>query len=366
MEQARTMNASVRKTGIVFFAAAVCGVVCLSMAITAPRSVAAPPPARPPMVTAETEACIAKALKYLAGKQSSDGAWRNEGAYGSYPVAMTALSGLALTASGSTPGQGPHAPQLRKALNYIVRSSQRNGLICRRGEEESRSLYGHGFSMLFLGEIYGMEEDEERMNQIRWVLQKGVELTGKSQSNLGGWLYTPDMEGDEGSVTVTQVQGLRAARNAGIAVPKKIIDEAMKYLEKSVQGDGGIAYRVGMTGSRPPISAAAVVCWFNAGEYQNPMALNCLRYCKNNIGVRGVQDNIWGHFFYAHFYMSQAMYLSGEKDWNSYYPKIRDHLIHSQSEDGSWDGDSVGRVYGTSLGLLILQLPYARLPIMQR
>ena len=128
----------------------------------------------------------------------------------------------------------------------------------------------------------------------------------------------------------------------------------------------GIAYRVGMTGSRPPISAAAVVCWFNAGEYQNPMALNCLKYCKGSIGVRGVQDNIWGHFFYAHFYMSQAMYLSGEKDWNNYYPKIREHLIHSQSEDGSWDGDSVGRVYGTSLGLLILQLPYARLPIMQR
>lgn len=360
------MNVRARNFGIVFFGLAFAAVIGALIAITTPRSVAAPPPPRPPMVTAETEVCIAKALKYLSSKQSSDGAWRNEGSYGSYPVAMTALSGLALTASGSTPGQGPYAPHLRKALNYIVRSSQRNGLICRRGEEESRSLYGHGFSMLFLGEIYGMEEDEERMNQIRWVLQKGVELTGKSQSNLGGWLYTPDMEGDEGSVTVTQVQGLRAARNAGIAVPKKIIDEAMRYLERSVQGDGGIAYRVGMTGSRPPISAAAVVCWFNAGEYQNPMALNCLKYCKNNIGVRGVQDNIWGHFFYAHFYMSQAMYLSGEKDWNNYYPKIRDHLIHSQSEDGSWDGDAVGRVYGTALGLVILQLPYARLPIMQR
>ena len=330
------------------------------------RVTAAPPAPRPPMVTAETEAAIAKAVAYLAAKQNSDGSWRNEGSYGSYPVTMTALCGLALTSSGSTPTQGQHAPQLRKAVNYLVRSSQRNGLICRRGEEESRSMYGHGFGMLFLSEIYGMEEDEERLNQIRWVLQKGVELTGKSQSRLGGWLYTPDMDGDEGSVTVTQVQALRSARNAGIAVPKKVIDNAMSYLDKSVLTDGGIAYRVGMTDSRPPITAAAVVCWFNAGQYDSPLAKNALQYCKNRISVRGAQDAIWGHFFYTHLYMAQAMYLAGDKDWNDYYPKIRDHLLHSQNDDGSWDGDSVGRVYGTAIGLIILEIPYARLPIMQR
>src|SRR5207244_1378155 len=129
----------------------------------------------------------------------------------------------------------------------------------------------HGFSMLFLAEVYGMEEDEERQNQIKWALQKGVDLTARAQSRLGGWLYTPDMGGDEGSVTVTQVQALRACKNAGISVPKEVIDNAMRYLEKSVQPDGGIAYRVGMAGSRSPITAAAVACWFNAGQYNSPL-----------------------------------------------------------------------------------------------
>ncbi|GJQ25780.1 MAG: hypothetical protein HBSAPP02_08120 [Phycisphaerae bacterium] len=320
----------------------------------------------PPLVTPPTQAGIDKALKFLAARQASDGAFREQGGLGTYPVSMTALAGLALAGSGSTPTQGPYAPHLRKSLTFILRSAQRNGLICRAGEEEARSMYAHGFSMLFLAEVMGMEDDADRLNQIRFTLQKAVELTGRSQSNLGGWLYTPDMNGDEGSVTVTQVQGLRAARNAGIAVPKKVIDHAMEYLEKSVQPDGGIAYRVGMTGSRPPITAAAVACWFNAGQYNNPLALNALRYCKQNIGIGENRGGTWGHWFYAHLYYAQVNYLAGEETWKAYYPKVRDHLLATQNEDGSWDGDSVGHVYGTAIALMILQLPYNNLPIMQR
>lgn len=323
--------------------------------------------ARPPLVTEDTEKAIHTALKFLATRQASDGAFRDQGGFGSYPLSMTSLASLALMASGSTPTEGPYSPQLRKALTFALHCSQRSGLICPRGDdEESRSMYGHGFSMLFLAQVMGMEEDPERLARIRWVLQKGVALTEKSQSHLGGWLYTPDMNGDEGSVTVTQVQALRAARNAGIAVPKKVIHRAMKYLRKSVQPDGGIAYRVGMAGSRPPITAAAVACWFNAGEYDNPMALRALEYCKQEIGVGQSSQGVWGHFFYSHLYMSQVMYLAGDENWKRYYPKIRDHLLSIQNDDGSWDGDSVGTVYGTSIALIILQLPYANLPIMQR
>lgn len=315
----------------------------------------------------EAEKAIARGLKFLAARQGADGSWRTAGTYGTYPVAMTSLAGLALAASGSTPTQGPYAPQVRKALNFVVRSSQSNGLICRKGEEESRSMFGHGYAMLFLAELYGMEEDQERQAQIRVALQRAVDLTESSQSRLGGWLYTPDMNGDEGAVTITQVQGLRAARNAGIAVPKRVIDRAMRYLEKSAQPDGGIAYRVGMSGSRPPITAAAVACWFNAGEYENPLAKKALKYCRQNIRVgAGGMGDVWGHYYYAHLYMGQIMYLAGEKDWDGYFPRMRDDLIGRQQDNGAWEGDSVGEVYGTAVALLILQLPYSRLPIMQR
>jgi hypothetical protein len=96
------------------------------------------------------------------------------------------------------------------------------------------------------------------------------------------------------------------------------------------------------------------------------MAKNAMKYCKRSIGLDPERSQVWGHWFYAHMYMSQVMYIAGENEWKEYYPKLRDHLIATQSEDGSWQGDSVGRVYGTAIGLIILQLPYNNLPIMQR
>ncbi len=228
-------------------------------------------------------------------------------------------------------------------------------------------MYGHGFSMLFLGELLGMESDTQRRERATAVLRAAVGITSRSQSALGGWLYTPDANGDEGSVTITQLQGLRACRNGGVSVPKKTIDQALSYLEKSVLPDGGISYRADQRGgSRPPITAAAIACWYNAGQYDNPHVEKALAYVKQNIGTGDQRGGNWGHFYYAHFYMAQVMWLTGEEDWNWYFPRMRDWLLNNQLADGSWDGDHVGRVYGTAIALVILQMPYGYLPILQR
>ncbi|NOY29446.1 MAG: hypothetical protein GXP28_04485, partial [Planctomycetes bacterium] len=47
---------------------------------------------------------------------------------------------------------------------------------------------------------------------------------------------------DEGSTTITQVQGLRSCRNAAIPVPKEIIDKAIGYIHKCTHTDGGVQY----------------------------------------------------------------------------------------------------------------------------
>ncbi len=341
------------------------GGLVATQATSSPDAPSVPAPPLPKHVTEKTEAAIDKGLEYLARTQGREGAWRNRSGYGTYPVAMSALSGLALLMSGSTTTQGKYAPNVDRVTDFLLSCSTESGLIARSEEDGNRPMYGHGFSMLFLGEVYGMTEDADRHDRIHDVLARAVALTGQSQSNLGGWIYQPDGSSDEGSVTITQLQGLRACRNAGISVPKSVIDNALKYLELSFRSDGGIAYRARNPGpSRPPITAAAICCWFNAGDYDNPMAKKALRYCRSTIGPG--RKNI-GHYFYAHLYYSQALYLSGDpKAWDEYYPKLRDILISKQQPDGSWRGDGVGKPYGTALALVILQLPYNRLPIMQR
>jgi squalene cyclase len=325
------------------------------------------PPADPPEITAAARNAIERGTAYLLRTQNQDGSWRTHGATGNYPVAMTSLAGLALMAGGSTPSAGPHARHVSRALTFILKSSRRDGLIAQL-EEESHCMHGHGLAMLFLAECLGVEEDAQRLARIRVVLERAVELTARSQSAAGGWLYTPDSGGDEGSVTVTQVQGLRAARNAGVAVPKRVIDNAMRYIENSANEDGGIRYQVSDRGpSRPAVTAAAVACYFNAGLYDHPHARRALQFAERTLSPRQAEAaRYFGHYYYAQLYMAQVMYLAGEEKWQSYFPLMRDLLVEKQETDGSWIGDHVGPTYGTSIALIILQLPYKNLPIMQR
>ena len=334
---------------------------------------AAPSPALPRMMTAETVKAVDKGLEYLKRTQRNDGSWFSGYGYYNYPAVMTSLSGLAFMAAGSTPETGLYYQQVKKAMLFVLRIAEggNDGLICGPGGE-SRSMYGHGFSMLFLAQCYGMDLDKETSERIRNVLDKAVMLTARSQSTDGGWIYTPTQNSDEGSVTVTQLQALRACRNVGIKVPASTITRAVGYLKKCQQGDGGICYSLRSQGaSRPAISAAAIACFYAAGVYDRQagglgneaeMVEKLVSYCKRNLDVNRSD----GFYFYTHFYLAQAMYQRGKADWENYYPSIRDRLVKLQNVDGSWMGDNIGTTYGTALAAVILQLPYGYLPICQK
>ncbi len=354
----------------VFCATAILYLACPSMgqALEAEQTPAvgeSPKPLRLPKgITPEAYQAIERGLAYLVRHQDRQGSWANKGAFGEYPVAMTALAATALLMDGNTTTQGRYAPQVDRAANYILRSAQESGLIA-RGDEDARPMYAHGFSLLFLGQLYGMTEDPTRARHMHEVLQRAVQLTARAQSEAGGWIYTPTANADEGSVTITQVQGLRSCKNAGITVPKDVIDDAMKYLVDSQNSDGGIRYSLRTPGgeSRPPITAAAVCCWYNAGEYTNPLAKKALEFSKDRIRPTGTSG---GHDFYAHLYLSQALYISSDPYWDEYFARRRDYMLSIQHSDGAWVGDGVGDIYGTAVALIILQLPYNQLPIMQR
>jgi hypothetical protein len=348
-----------------------------------PAAAEPPSPVLPDMVTRKTVKAIERGLIYLQKTQRPNGSWLNSGGYGVYPSAMTGLAGMALMSGGSTPETGPYSRNTTKAMTYLLRvaKTHKDGLICGPGSE-SRSMYGHGFGMLFLAQCYGTEINRQYEQDLRDVLTKAVALTASSQSDLGkplnnagGWIYTPTSKGDEGSVTVTQLQALRACRNVGIKVPKTTIDRAVAYLKHCQMSDGGICYSAQSRGSsRPAISAAAIACFYAAGVYDRnsggkgveaEMVEKLWKYVEGHIGVN--QGGAWGgHYFYTHFYMAQCMYQRGGKQWKAYYPKIRDHMLQLQSPDGSWNGDNVGTTYGTALATIILQLPYGYLPICQK
>jgi hypothetical protein len=312
---------------------------------------------------------IQRGVSYLVQTQNRDGSWNNMGGYGSYPTAMTALAGTALIMTGSTPTRGPYARAISRARDFLMSVSHRTGQsvgLIATPAEEGRSLHGHGFALLFLAEVYGMEKSPAKQKELHDVLSRAVRITERSQSRAGGWLYTPNQDGDEGSVTVTQIQGLRACRNAGIHVNVNTIQRAVRYIEMSTNPDGGVRYSIQRGDSRPPITAAAVATLYNAGKYDSPLAQKCLAYCDRTISVQGDINRSWGHYFYSHLYYGQAKWQQGDREWAQYYRAMARKLEGSQAADGSWMGDQVGTSYGTAIALILLQLPYQYVPIFQR
>ena len=347
------------------------GRCCLSVVASAvgagwlARGTAAEKEVLPKHVTADTLKAVIKGLDFLATKQADDGSWITGGGE-AYPVAMTGLAGTAFLAHGNSPTRGKYSRNLQGAVEFLVRCATPTGLITGPTQDSGMPMHGHGFALMFLASVYGMITKETLRQQVRAVIRKAVTLTSQGQSAQGGWTYVPGT-GDEGSVTVTQVQALRAAHNAGFLVPRAVIEESVKYLERCRTTEGGIQYSLGSGGGpRLAISAAAVATLYNAGQFDSTIATDCLKYVWDQFRTHEGWSKGGGHNFYTHLYASQGFYMAGDQYWDAYFPATRDQLIAMQGPDGSWNGDGIGEVYGTSIATIILQLPYKYLPIFQR
>lgn len=306
-----------------------------------------------------SEAAVDRGLKFLAGKQLRTGGWFEK----NHPTAMSSLAGMAFICNGSTTTQGPWAKSIRSCVDFLLARSRKNGLISLL--DEDRYTYGHGFAMLFLSQVLGEEEDVDRRDELVEVLQRAVQFSVNAQTKDGGWGYVSGDNFDEGSTTITQVQGLRGCRNAGLVVPKKVIDKARKYIYKCQNEDGGISYSSGSRGSsRAPITAAALAALYNAGDYTNKKIPPMWEYCKKNLhNVRSSDSNGW--WFYSYLYYSQVVYRQGPEEWEPFKKQLYRRILKDQSGDGSWPG-SYGKVYCSSMNLIMLQLDYGYLPIFQR
>lgn len=352
----------------------------------------APTTARGEEIPKEYHETIKKGLTWLANNQYKDGHW--EGIGGQYAVSMTALGGMALLCEGSTIREGKYRDNIRRAANWLMDRVQPNGLIgnATSQAEGGRYMYGHGFGLLFLSCIVGDEENKERRAKLIDQLERAAKYTRDAQTNRGGWGYVSAKDGsnfDEGSVTITQVQALRAARNAGIIVPGDAIKDAQKYLKDSTNEQGGVMYSLAFGGGRsegrPALTAAAIACGFSFGDYQGDLVKKWLKNCQLYLAIPG-DGRRMGHDEYTHYYYAQVVYVLGEDrfqklipdaksdealTWSKYRKSVFDEFKRTQSADGSWSHDSwtarmVGPVYVTACYLTVMQLDKAALPIYQR
>ena len=312
------------------------------------------------MITPQTDRAIQAGLAWLARQQNADGSF-GSGTYRGN-IAVTSLAGLAFMSSGSSPGRGPYGAHIDKALLFVMENTSPSGFIAVAAASTHGPMYSHGFGTLFLAEAYGMTHRPE----IREKLQKAVRIIVDSQNNEGGWRYQPVKRDADLSVTICQINALRAARNAGIFVNKETVDNCIDYVKKSQNADGGFRYMLPGGASAFPRSAAGVVALYSAAVYDAKEVDAGLNYLKQFMPEIKL-GNRYNHYFYGHYYAAQAMWIRGGDEWSAWYPAIRDELVRRQSTaSGGYWGDSICNEYGTAMALIILQVPNNYLPIFQR
>src|SRR6185436_8632699 len=127
------------------------------------------------------------------------------------------------------------------------------------------------------GMSFGMESVDQRV-QLARVTQAAVHCIEQAQNrDKGGWFYNfvPEADAHEGSVTVTALEALRSAKEAGLVVDATVIDRAVGYLRESQVRDvddpkfGAFRYRLRDPITSFALTAAAVSSLNQTGEYDS-------------------------------------------------------------------------------------------------
>jgi len=230
-----------------------------------------------------------------------------------------------------------------------------------------------------LSEMLGMGADAAQDEVIRNKCRLAIDLILRSQkvskndSNRGGWRYSPDSGDSDMSVTVWQTMALRAAKNAGLDVPREAIDDAVGYIRRLYQPDtesrggtkmGGFGYQT--KGREISTTAEGLLAMQVCGQYDAEEVKGASdRLLKD--GVR--QGERW--FYYTTYYYAQGMYQRGGRHADVARQLVADLLLPLQSREGWWEGINGeerqgGKVYATAMAVLSLSVKNHFLPIYQR
>ena len=337
---------------------------------------------------------LERGLAWLARAAAStpDGSLPKSGARDPAPVAVTALAALAWMAGGSTPDRGPHGEELALAIDWLVERtnldprSETYGYISLSGDGLSR-MHGHGLAALALTQAANASPKSERGAKIARALEAAIQCIERTQGVEGGWWYQPVKSLEhEGSITVCEVQALRAAHNAGFKVDPLTISRALDYLARSQKKDGSFRYALGDDHSTLSLTAAAIATLNAAGKYEGKALEEGFGYLFRGLSAREAwieahpnapfedrrlpeerdERHPWCEF-YERLYLAQALWQYGERDaferWAAHETKS---VLRSQREDGSWNDERFGAAYATANDCLVLALPEGLLPIFQR
>ena len=358
-----------------------------------PKESASLADAVPPAQWARVEKSVDHALAWLSLQQQADGSFSS---IETGQPAVTSLCVLAFLSRGHHPGSGPYGARLTRAVEFVLKSQQADGLFSYLIPEQGHvhlgashtATYNHAIAGLMLTEIFGSTAGEQN-KRVKLAVERGLQYTLRFQheprkpfaEDQGGWRYVQpyDSSFSDLSVTSWHLMFLRSARNAEFTVPAAVVESALEYVQRCFDERTGLFY-YGSTGqtrySDRAMMGAGTLSLSLGGKHQTEMARRAgdwllahqfNAYGGADLSVNGRADR----FHYSAYYCSQAMAQLGGRYWQGFFPSLVRTFLENQAADGSWmaeqgEDSMFGPTYSTALSVLTLTPPLQLLPIYQR
>lgn len=318
---------------------------------------------------------VAESLVWLGKQQRADGAFASSLGGQNGHVAVTALAGLALLATGSTPTEGPHADALRKAVEYVV---------ARGGVEDAMGLgkgasganwnqvnWSCGYAGLFLGIVHRRAPTPT----IEAKLGALAQAIAANQEASGGWAHGPGGPNALGYLELEIMSNyclaaLGLARQAGVEVPQETIDRALAFVDASSNG-GAVGYspRAGQKGLGDPGRTAGAVVAFQALDLErHPKYQPMLKFAS-----RGFGELYKGHVSPVMHFLSGGMaaHGAGSDTFAEFQAAFRREFLAARRPDGAFAARpteeskklhsntdrQIGMAWTTASYLILQQLP---------
>ena len=337
--------------------------------------------------TAASESAVELGLQWLAEHQAEDGGWRFNleslpqcnGAcrHSGFVESTTGSTGLALLCflgAGYTQHEGPYQDVVARGIYYLMgemaitsKGGDLRGLtqldILGEGSpavRKSGDMYSHGIATLALCEAYAMTGDKN----VQYHAQQAVDFIVYAQHSGGGWRYELKEPGDT-TVSGWQVAALKSGLLGDLQIPRDVWYLASDYLD-SVQDDRGATYGYQRPQrNRPSTSAVGLLCRMMLGwpKEHDPLLRGAAQLAK----LDPVDQNM-----YFNYYATQVLHHVGGNGWAKWNPRMRDHLVRTQVQEGHERGswwvkeawsDRGGRLYTTAMSILTLEVYYRYLPM---
>jgi len=350
----------------------------------------------------DIEQAIARGLGWLVRQQLSSGNWQLDvgGSNGrpkaNYPDAgssairtdtgATALALLALLGAGNSHQSGQFSEAVGKGIGWLTSHQKPNGDLHDFEEQGRRTAYyAHCQATIALCEALAMTGDED----IREPTEQAIKFLIDSQyATDGGWKYRPPNDRSLGDLSVTgwALMALNTARTAGIEIPESTFLDASDFLD-TVQENNGSRYKYAAEDPAdrisPAMTAEGILCrqWLGWPR-DKPQMVSGVRFLladENQPSWSAGRRNV-----YSWYYTAQVLHNLGGDDWQKWSQPLLSATIKGQTRTGSrkpgkdivgsWHprnpvgspheyADSAGRLYLTSMCLLILETPFRHRPL---